>query len=60
MKVQTFQEMLLESVEEYLNKKGRSLYVKTSNPSQPPEHQTSSNELSVSEQPISDIQNQES
>jgi hypothetical protein len=49
MKVQTFQELLEEMVEEYLNKKGDSLYIKTSNQPQPPEQQTLPDEVSISE-----------
>jgi hypothetical protein len=60
MKVQTIQEIFVNSVEAYLNRNGESLYIKTSDQTQPPEQQTLPDEVSISEQAMSDIQNQES
>jgi hypothetical protein len=57
MKIQTTQEVLLEAIEEYLNRRGRSLYVKKPQSS---ENQTSPDETSTSEQPISDTKDRKS
>jgi hypothetical protein len=57
MKVQTTQELLTSMVERYLNKHGESLYVKTSNPPKQSEHQPEPDEVSTSEQQISDAKN---